>query len=53
MGLKSKRKVTLACHDCQERNYLTYKNQAVHKDRLEMNKYCKKCQTHTTHKETK
>jgi large subunit ribosomal protein L33 len=53
MGLKAKRKITLACNDCQERNYQTVKNQQVHRERLEMNKFCPKCRTHTLHKETK
>jgi large subunit ribosomal protein L33 len=50
---KPKRKITLACDACQERNYLTHKNAQVHRERLEMNKYCPKCRSHTLHKETK
>lgn len=53
MPLKTKRKVTLACDACQERNYLTHKNAQVHRERLVMNKYCAKCREHTVHKETK
>jgi large subunit ribosomal protein L33 len=51
--VKAKRKITLACDVCQERNYLTRKNAQVHRERFEMNKYCPRCRAHTTHKETK
>ena len=46
-------KITLACQECKQRNYNTMKNKKNDPDRLEMNKYCKFCRKHTTHKETK
>jgi len=45
--------VTLACAECKRRNYSTTKNKQVHKDKLELKKYCRWCKTHTPHKETK
>ena len=46
-------KVTLACQECKQRNYNTMKNKKNNPDRIEMEKYCKFCKKHTTHKETK
>ena len=46
-------KVTLACSECKQRNYNTMKNKKNDPDRLEMNKYCRFCKKHTSHKETK
>ena len=45
--------VTLECKDCKRRNYHTNKNKRTTPDKLEMNKYCKWCHKHTSHKETK
>ena len=44
---------TLACTECQHRNYNTSKNKKNVTDRLELQKYCKWCRRHTAHKETK
>jgi len=46
-------KVTMACTECKQRNYNTMKNKKNDPDRLEMNKYCRFCKKHTSHKETK
>lgn len=46
-------RVTLACTECNQRNYNTMKNKKNTPDRLEMNKYCKFCKKHTLHRETK
>lgn len=46
-------KITLACQDCKERNYITKKNRRNDPDRLEMSKFCPKCNKHTLHKETR
>ncbi|CCZ94508.1 50S ribosomal protein L33 [Corallococcus sp. CAG:1435] len=46
-------KVVLACTECKQRNYDTYKNGKTTTDRLEMHKYCRFCKKHTTHKEAK
>lgn len=45
--------VTMACSECKSRNYITKKNKKNNADRLEMNKFCKFCNKHTVHKETK
>jgi large subunit ribosomal protein L33 len=45
--------IYLACPDCKERNYTTQKNRRNDPNRLEFNKYCKRCRKHTLHKETK
>lgn len=45
--------ITLACTVCQQRNYTTEKNKRTHTDRLELKKYCKFCNQHTLHRETK
>ncbi|MGP4082481.1 50S ribosomal protein L33 [Pseudalkalibacillus sp. R45] len=46
-------KVILACEQCKQRNYSTKKNKASDQGRNEMKKFCKHCQTHTLHRETK
>jgi len=46
-------KITLACQDCKDRNYITKKNRRNNPDRLEINKFCPKCKKHTVHKETR
>jgi large subunit ribosomal protein L33 len=45
--------ITLACGDCQRRNYTQTKNRRTHPDRLELKKFCRWCRKHTAHKETK
>ncbi|MEZ5159336.1 MAG: 50S ribosomal protein L33 [Marmoricola sp.] len=39
-------KITLACVDCKERNYITKKNRRNDPDRMEMNKFCPRCRKH-------
>jgi len=50
---KMRVKITLACTECKQRNYDTYKNKKNDPDRLEVNKYCRFCKKTTLHKETK
>ena len=45
--------VILACTECKQRNYTTIKNKKNDPGRIEMKKYCRFCQTHTLHKETR
>ena len=45
--------ITLACTQGKQRNYTTTKNKKNTPDKLEFSKYCRFCQKHTTHKETK
>jgi large subunit ribosomal protein L33 len=46
-------KVTLACPECKERNYITTKHRVNQRERIELNKYCPRCRQHTVHKETR
>ena len=46
-------KITLACTECQNRNYNTTKDKKTHPERMEIKKYCPTCRKHTVHKETK
>lgn len=48
-----RKKVILACEVCQSRNYTTEKNPKENPERLEAKKFCKACNAHTTHRETK
>ena len=50
--MKETKKVILTCSVCLSRNYSTNKN-ASNKERIELKKYCPKCNKHTLHKETK
>lgn len=45
--------ITLECTECKQRNYTTTKNKKTFTTRLEMKKYCKHCNDHTLHKETR
>ena len=45
--------IHLQCTECKRKNYSTTKNKKRTPDRLEMKKYCRFCQKHTPHKETK
>jgi len=45
--------ITLACSECKQRNYSTTKDKKKHPEKLELRKYCKFCQAHTPHRETK
>ena len=38
--------IVLACTECKERNYFTQKNKKNDPDRLEFNKYCRRCGKH-------
>ena len=54
MAAKGEREaITLECTECKRRNYTTEKNKKINTERLEVEKYCKFCKKHTTHKETK
>lgn len=46
-------KITLACTECKERNYITRKNRRNTPDRLELKKFCSRCNDHTAHRETR
>ena len=46
-------KITLACSECKERNYITKKNRRNTPDRLSIAKCCARCGKHTEHRETR
>lgn len=46
-------KVTLVCTECLSRNYTVTKKKSDQSVRLEINKFCPRCNKHTLHKETK
>lgn len=48
-----KSKIILVCTICLNRNYNTFKSSLIKKERLELNKFCKHCNKHTLHKETR
>jgi len=45
--------ITLACTNCKQRNYTTMKNKRTTPDRIELRKFCKFCNEHTPHRETR
>lgn len=50
---ENRAKVTFKCSICGEKNYRNDKNKHNTPERLELNKYCPRCQKHTIHKEEK
>jgi large subunit ribosomal protein L33 len=51
---KTKRdEVLLKCSVCGEENYHTTRNKKLHPTKMEIQKYCPKCQKKTLHKEKK
>jgi large subunit ribosomal protein L33 len=42
----------LACTQCKNRNYTSYKNKKNDPERLVLKKYCPTCRVHTDHRET-
>ena len=45
--------ITMRCEGCKMENYITKKNKKNTVEKLEMSKYCAKCNKHTNHKEKK
>lgn len=45
--------IKLECSVCKQVNYFSHKNKKTLKNRLELKKFCKWCDKHTAHKETK
>ena len=43
----------LRCSECNSENYNDSKNKKDHPERIEVRKYCPKCNKHTIHKEKK
>ena len=45
--------IILKYTECGEENYINTKNKRNHPDRMEVNKYCPRCNKKTVHKEKK
>lgn len=45
--------IILKCTVCGEENYISSKNKANHPDKLELKKFCPRCNKQTVHKEKK
>jgi large subunit ribosomal protein L33 len=43
----------MECTECHERNYTTEKSRRNDPQRIELNKFCRRCGKHTLHRETK
>lgn len=50
--MTKKRKASLACTECGQRNYKMVATQKGQTERLEVKKFCKYCKKHTLHKQT-
>jgi large subunit ribosomal protein L33 len=50
---ENRQRKTLVCTICKMQNYRTEKNVKNDPERLEIKKYCPKCNAHTLHKEEK
>lgn len=46
-------KVLLICSECLSRNYTTTKKKSDSSKRMEIKKFCPRCNRHTIHKESK
>jgi large subunit ribosomal protein L33 len=45
--------IKLECTECKRVNYFSKKNKKTLKERMMLKKFCKFCNKHTDHKETK
>ncbi len=45
--------ITLRCETCKMENYITKKNKKTQTEKLEVKKFCPKCNGSTVHKEKK
>ncbi|WP_163651662.1 50S ribosomal protein L33 [Listeria sp. PSOL-1] len=48
-----KKKASLACSECGSRNYSISVTSSTRQVRLEVKKFCRRCNKHTLHRETK
>jgi len=54
--MAERQRITLVCSECQARNYQTTKapkSGAENKAPIELKKYCRHCEKHTLHRESK
>lgn len=52
-GAIMRENIILKCTECGEENYINTKNKRNHPDRMEVNKYCPRCNAKKVHKEKK
>ena len=52
-GVKMRDNIIFKCLDCGEENYIGTKNKRKHPERMDVKKYCPKCNKMTTHREKK
>ena len=52
-GFVMRTQIILKCTECKEENYSTTRNKKLHPDRMDVKKYCPKCQKQTVHREKK
>ncbi|AHF57718.1 MULTISPECIES: 50S ribosomal protein L33 [Spiroplasma] len=45
--------IILRCDQCKEENYIAKRDKKKHQEKLELKKYCSRCNAHTLHKEKK
>jgi large subunit ribosomal protein L33 len=45
--------ITLACTECKERTYTTFKNKRNDTQRLELKKFCPRCRKQQPHREVR
>ncbi|MBQ7891359.1 MAG: 50S ribosomal protein L33 [Erysipelotrichaceae bacterium] len=45
--------ITFKCSVCGEENYISTRNKRKHPERMQVNKYCPRCNKKTVHKEKK
>ena len=53
MAAPKRKQIILECTECKERNYSTEKNTTNNNERIEIVKFCPRCNKRTNHKETK
>ena len=53
MAAPKRKIITLECTEWKERSYSTEKNTSANPERIEIKKYCPRCNKRTIHKETK
>lgn len=45
--------IIMVCTECKMENYISKKNKKNHPDRIDLKKYCPKCNKSTVHREKK
>ena len=46
-------KIVLECEECHARNYTQSKNKQEHPERIQVKKFCPRCNRHTIHRESR